>query len=109
MNIKFLGTSNSLERASTLAGGKFALAGLVFDLEIRVQFPDNLDIAVDIQVGRGVLMGIEPEDQDILAILVAAEIIKGLDHARQGPPAHENHGPNIGNFGDLFFDIQTPE
>ena len=55
-----------------IGGRKFSSTGLIFDLEIGVQFPEDLDIAMDIEVCRGVLIGIEPEDENVLAVFVAA-------------------------------------
>ena len=73
-NIQFLGEGFDTVRR------KFPFAGLIFDLESGVQFPQDLDIAMDIEIGGWVLMSIEPENKDILAVLVATEIVEGLDH-----------------------------
>ena len=49
-DIQFFGEGVDVGRS------KFAFAGLIFDLQIGVQFPDDLDIAMDIQIRRWIFV-----------------------------------------------------
>ena len=60
-----------------------------------MQFPNDLDIAMDIQIRRRIFVSIKTENKNIPTILVPAEIVECLDHAGQSSPAYEDHGPDI--------------
>jgi hypothetical protein len=63
---------------------------------------------VDVQFDAWVFLAIEPEDQDILKILITAQISKGFEHALQTPQSHKDHGANVGNLGNFCFNVLPP-
>ena len=65
------------------------LAGLVVDSHLWVEFPNHPQVLMDAQVDVGVIVGVETEDQDILAIFIPVAVIKGLDQPTQPSQAHK--------------------